>query len=158
MPIDKQTFRSALGRFAAGVTVVTTVGRDGAPCGLTATAFTSVSLDPPLILVCIDKRAESYPHLMEADAFGVSFLEAGQQETSNRFARSGTDKFAGVTTHTGATGAPWIDGALAHLDCRTAQRVDAGDHTIFIGQVEAAEVFSGEPLVYYSGAYRRVVS
>lgn len=157
MPIDKQTFRTALGHFAAGVTVVTTVGRDGTPCGLTATAFTSVSLDPPLILVCIDKRAESYPHLMGADAFSVSFLESGQQATSNQFARSGIDKFAGIATQPGVTGAPWIDGAVAHLDCRTAQQVDAGDHTILVGQVEAAEVFGGEPLVYFNGGYRKIV-
>ncbi len=156
MPIDKQTFRHALGHFAAGVTVVTTVGRDGVAYGLTATAFTSVSLEPPLILVCVDKGAESHPHLLEADAFSVSFLSAEQQSISNGFARSGGDKFAGVTTRTGATGAPWIDGALAHLDCRTQQAVDAGDHTIFVGEVEAAEVFEGEPLVYYASAYRKI--
>ena len=157
MPIDKQNFRHALGHFAAGVTVVTTVGSDGRPYGLTATAFTSVSLDPPLILVCIDKGAESYPHLMTAAAFSVSFLGANQQPTSNQFARSGIDKFEGIATNPGATGAPWIDGALAHLDCRVAQRVDAGDHTIFVGEVEAAEVFEGEPLVYYNSAYRKIV-
>ena len=155
MAIDKQTFRRTLGRFAAGVTVVTTRTKDGTPCGLTATAFSSVSLDPPLVLVCVDKGAESYPHMMEAEAFCVSFLREEQAAVSNQFARSGIDKFAGVATNTSGREIPWIDGCLAHLDCRTEQRVDAGDHTIFIGLVEAAETFAGEPLVYYDGGYRK---
>jgi len=158
MPIDRNSFRTALGQFAAGVTVVTTVGRDGKPYGLTATAFTSVSLDPPLISICIDKGADSYPHLMTADAFAVSILEAAQQAISNQFARSGIDKFADVATRTSASGVPLIEGALVHIDCRVAQRVDAGDHTIFIGQVESAEVFPGTPLLYYGGSYRTLAS
>jgi len=157
MPIDKQTFRQTLGQFAAGVTIVTTLGREGKPCGLTVSAFSSVSLEPPLILVCIDKGAESYPQFWEAEAFCVSILSVAQQQISNQFAKSGTDKFAGVETLPGATGVPWIAGALAHLDCRTTQRVDAGDHSIFVGAVEAAEAFGGEPLIYYSSSYRKIV-
>lgn len=158
MPIDPRSFRTALGQFAAGVTVVTTVGRDGKPYGLTATAFTSVSLDPPLVLVCIDKGAESFPHLLSAPSFAVSILSAAQVEVSNQFARSGTDKFEGVETRTAVTGAPLISGALVHVDCRTTQRVEAGDHVIFIGTVEAADVFAGDPLLYHAGRYRTLAS
>lgn len=154
MPIDPRSFRTALSQFAAGVTVVTTIGRDGKPYGLTATAFTSVSLDPPLVLVCVDKGAESFPHLLAGSAFAVSVLSSEQEEISNQFARSGTDKFEGIATRTAVTGSPLILGALVHIDCRTSQRVEAGDHVIFIGTVESAEVFRGTPLLYYGGAYR----
>lgn len=158
MPIEPQAFRAALSQFAAGVTVVTTIGDDGKPCGLTATAFTSVSLDPPLVLVCIDKGADSFPHLLAAPAFAVSILTAEQQSLSNQFARSGTDKFAGVATRTAVTGSPLIADALVHLDCRTTQRVEAGDHVVFIGMVEFAEVLAGNPLLYHGGAYRTLAS
>lgn len=156
MTIDKQQFRNFLGQFAAGVTIITTVGRDGTSYGLTATAFTSVSLEPPLILVCVDKRSDSYPHLMLADAFSVSFLSSAQQGLSNRFAKSGIDKFDGTPTQVGVNGVPHIVDALAHLDCRVHERVDAGDHTIFLGLVEGGVVGSGEPLLYFRGAYRQL--
>src|SRR5512143_3780975 len=106
MPIDKQEFRRVLGHFAAGVTIVTTVGDDGKPYGLTATAFTSVSLEPPLVLVCVDKRSESHPHFLASGVFTVNFLTREQEEISRRFAISGGDKFVGLTTRAGATGAP----------------------------------------------------
>ena len=154
MAIEKQEFRKVLGSFAAGVTVVTTVGTDGNRYGLTATAFTSVSLDPPLVLVCVDKNTESYPHLMEGKSFAVNFLSADQQDVSNRFAKSGGDKFEIVETRTVATGAPVLAGTLAFVDCEITERVEGGDHTIFIGRVEAAESSDKDPLVYFSGGYR----
>lgn len=156
MPIDKQEFRRVLGHFAAGVSIVTTIGEDGAPYGLTATAFTSVSLDPPLVLVCVDKGAESHPHFHASRVFAVNFLTVGHQELSSRFAVSGGDKFSGVPTRRGTTGSPLLSEALGYLECRTVNVVDAGDHTIFIGQVEAADARAGEPLLYFRGAYREL--
>jgi flavin reductase (DIM6/NTAB) family NADH-FMN oxidoreductase RutF len=154
MPIDKQQFRKTLSHFAAGVTVVTTVGDDGTPSGLTATAFTSVSLQPPLVLVCIDKKAESLSPLQRAGIFAVNFLTAAQEELSQRFAVSGEDKFGGLNTRSGVTGAPLLAGTLGYVECRTTDVRDAGDHFIFIGQVEAADAGDGEPLLYFDGAYR----
>jgi flavin reductase (DIM6/NTAB) family NADH-FMN oxidoreductase RutF len=151
--IEKHDFRRVLGSFAAGVTVVTTRGTDGTAYGLTATAFTSVSLNPPLVLVCVDKRSESHPHLPKSKIFAVNLLAADQEELSGRFATSGTDKFAGLETTTAVTGAPILKGALGYVDCRTTQIVDAGDHTIFIGEIQALDAVEGAPLLYFRGAY-----
>jgi len=156
MPINQQEFRRVLGHFAAGVTVVTTRGEDGTPYGLTATAFTSVSLEPPLVLVCVDKRAESHPHFHAAQLFAVNFLAVDQEHLSRRFAATGGDKFSNLVMHRGTTGAPVLSDALGHLECRIVDVVEAGDHTIFIGQVEAADARDGEPLLYFRGAYRRI--
>jgi flavin reductase (DIM6/NTAB) family NADH-FMN oxidoreductase RutF len=156
MPIDTQEFRRVLGHFAAGVTIITTVGDDGKPYGLTATAFTSVSLEPPLVLVCVDKRAESHPHFHASRVFAVNFLAADQQELSRRFAVSGGDKFTAITLCPGVTGAPLLAGVLGYLECRTTDICEGGDHTIFIGQVEAADARAGEPLVYFRGMYGRI--
>ena len=155
MPIDKQEFRRVMGHFAAGVTIITTIGDDGKPYGLTATAFTSVSLDPPLVLVCVDKQAESHPHFHTSGVFAVNFLAAGQEELSRRFAVSGGDKFSGVQLRQGVTGAPVLTDVLGHLECRTTDVCEGGDHTIFIGQVESADARAGEPLLYFRGAYGR---
>lgn len=156
MTIEKAAFKQILGSFAAGVTVITTVGSDGTAYGLTATAFTSVSLEPPLILVCIDKRSESNTQIPASGKFAVSFLAEGQDALSNQFAKSGIDKFAGVATVTGALGVPYLRDALAILECTTVQAVDAGDHTVFIGQVEAGSATELSPLLYYRGQYRRL--
>lgn len=156
MPIDKEEFRRVLGHFAAGVTIVTTVGDEGRPYGLTATAFTSVSLEPPLVLVCVDKRSDSHPHFHTSRVFAVNFLAHDHEHLSRRFAVSGGDKFTDVPIRTGVTGAPVLAEALGHLECRAVDIIEAGDHTIFIGQVEAAAAREGEPLLYFRGAYRRV--
>lgn len=153
MAIDPREFRRVLGHFAAGVTVVTTRGADGAPHGLTVTAFASVSLVPPLVLVCIDTGAESHPHFRAAGVFAVNFLADGQQEVSRRFALSGGDKFAGSAWRPGVTGAPVLAGTLGHVECRTVQAVAAGDHTIFVGEVEAAAADGDRPLLYFRGGY-----
>ena len=156
MPIDKQEFRRVLGHFAAGVTVVTTVGDDGKPYGLTATAFTSVSLEPPLVLVCVDKRSDSHAHFHTSRVFAVNFLAADHEPLSRRFAVSGGDKFDGLGIHQSPTGAPLLPDALGYLACRTVDVIDAGDHTIFLGQVEAADAREGEPLLYFRGTYRKM--
>jgi flavin reductase (DIM6/NTAB) family NADH-FMN oxidoreductase RutF len=156
MAIERNEFRRVLGNFAAGVTIVTTVGEDGTPYGLTATAFTSVSLNPPLILVCVDKRSESYPHF-GSGVFAVNLLAADQQEISQRFAVSGGDKFSQVDFRCGVTGAPLLPGTIGYLECKTVHVYDGGDHTIYVGEVQAGSANEAEPLLYFRGAYRRVV-
>jgi flavin reductase (DIM6/NTAB) family NADH-FMN oxidoreductase RutF len=156
MPIDKAAFRHALGHFAAGVTVVTTRGADGQPYGLTATAFSSLSLVPPLVLVCIDKKSESFPRFEESDCFAVNFLALGSRDVSQRFATSGGDKFSGIAHRTAATGAPVLEEALGFVDCRTVQRHQGCDHVIYVGEVEATEVTDAEPLLHFHGAYRKL--
>jgi|ERR1700687_357893 len=156
MPIDKQEFRRVLGHFAAGVTIVTTIGDDGKPYGLTATAFTSVSLEPPLVLVCVDKRSESHPHFHTSRVFAVNFLGVDHEHLSRRFAVTGGDKFTDLATDKGVTGAPILPEALGYLDCSTVEVFEGGDHTIFLGRVEAANAREGEPLLYFRGAYRQI--
>ncbi len=153
MSVSAGEFRRALGCFAAGVTVVTTRQPDGAPCGLTASAFTAVSLDPPLVLVCVDRTSESYPHLATAGVFAVNILTAAQEDVSARFAVSGGDKFAGVSFRWGSTGAPVLRQHLAYLECRTVHVYAGGDHTIYVGEVQGSGVGDGRPLVYFRGAY-----
>jgi flavin reductase (DIM6/NTAB) family NADH-FMN oxidoreductase RutF len=154
MAVDRETFRKAMGSFAAGVTVVTTADGAGRPYGLTATAFSSVSLAPPLALVCIDKDAASYGQFAAAAAFAVNFLAADQVEVSNRFASSGSDKFAGVEWRRGELGVPLLPGTLGFAECRLVHAHEGGDHTIFVGEIEVADVGPGEPLIYFRSAYR----
>ena len=156
MPIDRNDFRRVLGNFASGVTVVTTVGSDGNPYGLTVTAFTAVSLEPPLVLVCVDKRAESLPHLQSSQVFAVNFLASGEQETSRRFAVTGGDKFGGVAWGAAGSGAPILPNVVGYVDCRVVNTVEAGDHIIFIGQVDAAAAGTADPLLHFRGGYREV--
>ena len=156
MPIDKDAFRRVLSNFAAGVTVVTTLDRDRQPHGLTATAFTSVSLDPPLVLVCIDKKAETYPHFGSAGVFAVNFLGADQRDVSQHFAKHGGDKFSGLPWRRGVLGTPILDGSVGHVECRIANGFDGGDHTIYVGEIEAADASDGAPLLYFRHAYHRV--
>lgn len=153
MAVDKNEFRRVLARYAAGVTVVTTKGADDKPYGLTATAFTSVSLEPPLVLVCIGKASESYAHFEAQRIFAVNFLRHSQRELSQHFAASGGDKFAHVRWTSHATGAPVLLDALGWVDCRITASHDAGDHTIHIGEVLAADAHDDGPLLYYAGKY-----
>jgi len=153
MALTPTEFRTALRSFAAGVTVVTTRDREGRPSGMTASAFTSVSLDPPLVLVCVDHTATAYPDFRAHGWFAVNVLRREQEALSRRFAESGGEKFRGVPCHEGKTGLPLLDGALATLECRVVETHEAGDHTIFVGEVEAASVGGGRPLVYFHGGY-----
>jgi flavin reductase (DIM6/NTAB) family NADH-FMN oxidoreductase RutF len=156
MAIDKEFFRKVLSHFAAGVTVVTTVDGERRPHGLTATAFSSVSLDPPLVLVCVDKQAETYPQFEPAGVFAVNFLSLEQQQISQRFAKHGGDKFTGLEWRHGRLGAPLLAGTIGHVECRIRHWYDAGDHTIMVGEIESAEALDGEPLLHFRHAYRRV--
>jgi flavin reductase ActVB len=142
------TFREALARFASGVTVVTAPG-PRAPAGFTATGFTSVSLEPPLVLVCVGKKASAHDVVVEAERFGVSILAEEQRWIAEQFARSGVDRFRGVPLR-GAS-VPLIDGALAGLECARRTWLDAGDHTVLIGEVLDASIARGDgrPLVHW---------
>lgn len=163
--LDPPTFRSVLGRFASGVTIVTAVDETGHDHGMTATAFCSVSLLPPLIVVCVDHEATLDQVLARVPGFAVNILSEEQEAISRRFgtaevSRGGTaeeERFIGVGFTRGATtGAALLDDALAHLECRVYERHQAGDHTIVLGAVETAVVFDGRPLLYYRGGYAQL--
>ena len=150
--IDQRRFRDVVGTFPTGVTVVTAPG----PAGLTTNAFASVSLDPPLVLVCFDNGSRTLPAVKRCGCFGVNVLRAGQEELAAVFAskRVAAEKFAEVA-HTEGHGVPILDDALAWLVCRVVELVEAGDHTIGIGRVVALDADdAGEPLVFHRGSYR----
>ncbi len=149
-------FRRVLGHFVSGVTLVTTCDEESRPTGLTASAFTSVSLDPPLVLVCVDHKAQSYPALRDAGRFAVNILRSDQEALSRRFASTRLDKFAGVPFTLSRLGLPLIEESLATIECVTVAAHPEGDHTIFVGRVERATVGSGQPLIYYRGQYDRL--
>jgi flavin reductase (DIM6/NTAB) family NADH-FMN oxidoreductase RutF len=155
--VDARSFRAAMARFATGITVVTAPAVDG-PHGVTVNAFASLSLAPPLVLVCIEQGRYSLEVLDTARVFAVNVLAAGQEHLSRFFSTDsrpeGPHAFDGIAHHPGRL-APILDGCLAVAECRVAARYPGGDHTIFVGQVEAAEVFPGRrPLVYYDRGYR----
>lgn len=151
--IDPHTFRSVLGRFATGVTVLTARDRAGADHGMTASAFCSVSLEPPLVLACIDEQAEMHAVLEAAGHFGISILSEEQEALSRRFAEVETNRFDGVGYSRGSTGVALIDGAIAHLECRITARHPAGDHMIVLGEVVEAAALGQRPLIYYRSGY-----
>jgi 3-hydroxy-9,10-secoandrosta-1,3,5(10)-triene-9,17-dione monooxygenase reductase component len=154
--IDPDEFRRVLGHFATGVTIVTTCDGDAAPAGLTVSAFASLSLDPPLVLVCVDHKAQSYTALRESGRFAVNVLAVGQEAASRRFASTRLDKFDGLPYHVSDFGVPLLDEALAHIECVKVSTHVEGDHTIFVGRVERAKASPGEPLLYYRGRYDRL--
>ncbi|MEJ7811254.1 MAG: flavin reductase family protein [Gemmatimonadaceae bacterium] len=156
MPLDPAKFRSVLGRFASGVTVVTIRDAQGVDRGMTVSAFCSLSLSPPLILVCIDHTAEMYDALGEVEQLAVNILEAGQEAISRRFAEHVGDRFEGIGYSRGVTGAPLISDALAHLECTIVTRHPGGDHTIYVGEVVAAHAMQERPLLYYRGGYTQL--
>ncbi len=154
--MDSFEFRRVLGHWVTGVSVVAARPDDGAPCGLTANAFCSVSLDPPLVLVCVEKTADSHDCIARAGAFSVNVLRGEQEQLARRFAAHDVaEKFDGVGFHAEATGAPVFDDALAWVDCRIWATYEAGDHTIYIGRVLAGDAREGVPLLYYRGGYGR---
>jgi flavin reductase (DIM6/NTAB) family NADH-FMN oxidoreductase RutF len=157
MTVDPDTFRSVLGRFASGITVVTVRDSEGIDHGMTVSAFCSVSLGPPLILICVEHAASTHDALTGASHFAVNILSAEQEPLSRRF--SGLDerkRFNGVGYARGLTGPALLDDALAHIECRRVDRHVAGDHTIVIGEVEAAVARPGRPLLYYRGGYAQL--
>lgn len=150
---DGRDLRRAFGNFATGVTIVTTLAADGKPCGFTANSFTSVSIDPPLLLVSIGKWAHGLPVFTASEGFAVNILAREQRDLSNRFAAAGSDKFAGVEWRAEATGSPVLAGVVAWFDCSHHEQVDAGDHVILIGRIERYAYNTDAPLGFCRGAY-----
>ncbi|HEX6630689.1 MAG TPA: flavin reductase family protein [Gemmatimonadaceae bacterium] len=156
MSLDPDSFRAVLGRFAAGVTVVTALGDDGRDAGMTVTAFCSLSLEPTLILVCIAHDASLHPLLREGTPFAVNILAAGQEALSRRFSGPDPNRFDGVGYTRGRTGVALLDDVLAWVECRVVHLYPGGDHTICVGQVESGEVRPERPLLYYRGGYAQL--
>jgi flavin reductase (DIM6/NTAB) family NADH-FMN oxidoreductase RutF len=154
---DLRTLRDALGCFATGVTVVTCLGADGEPAGLTVNSFTSVSLDPPLLLVCIAKNASSAAPLIAAAQFAVNVLQTGQQPASIRFSTRDQDRFGVTSWSCGEAGAPILKDSLGVFECERFGVHDGGDHHILVGRVVKASFDGGlDPLLYFRGKYRRL--
>ena len=159
--LNPAEFRKAMGCFATGVTIIT-IDQDGEVHGMTANAFTSVSLDPMLVLVCVDHRARTHAHLHARKRFGVNVLASDQQAISDYYAGSAEEhqhaESAGARFERTGHGTPMLQGALAYLECRLHSAQPAGDHTIFIGEVEHVEVREGDPLLFFRGRYRDIGS
>jgi flavin reductase (DIM6/NTAB) family NADH-FMN oxidoreductase RutF len=155
--VTKEDLKKVMGSFAAGVTVVTTLDADGKSVGLTATAFSSLSMAPPLCLVCVHRQGASHDALVASGRFAVNLLGADQVELSNRFASRSDDKFAGVAHRKGdATGCALLDNALATMECELVDVLPGGDHSIFVGKLVAVSVAEGRPLLYWRGGYRQL--
>ena len=149
-------FRQAAGRFATGITVATVMDAEGMPHGLTANSFTSVSLEPPLVLVCVGHAAATLESFRTAKYFGVNILAEDQRTLSERFARKGHNRFEGIDWHPGKTGVPLLPGVVAALECEVHRKIAAGDHDVFLGEVVRVEVHEKTPLVYFAGRYHRL--
>ncbi len=152
-PVDEYRFRGVLSRFASGVTIVTAHSGDGADHGMTVSAFCSLSLEPPLILVCIDHGTVMHGVLESAAAFTVNVLAADQEDLARKFSDPDDDRFEGTSYTRGANGLALLTGAAAWLECVLTDRYEGGDHTFFVGRVEAADAGDARPLVYYRGGY-----
>ncbi len=155
MTLDPSAFRATLGRFATGVTIVTMRDERGIPHGMTATSFASVSLDPPLVLVCVGHESSLSGPLSRAQHFAVNMLSAEQEAAAHTFAASDVDRFGGFMFELGVGDVPILAGSLAHVECRVHERHVAGDHTIIVGEVMHGATTDGEPLLYYRGKYGR---
>ena len=157
MPVDRDLFFRLMGSFASGVTVITSLDEDGVPRGFTASAFCSLSLDPPLCMVGVDLRTETLPAIQSSRGFVVNILADDQQEISQRFASKVADKFAGLSYREGPlTGAPIFEGALAWVECRVAEILPGGDHVIVVGEIQGGETSEGAPLLYFRSRYRNL--
>ena len=155
MSFDSKQQRRIMGMFATGVTVASTLV-DGETWGMTANAVTSLSLNPPLVLLAIDRNSQSHEKFQQGGCFALNILAAEQEEISNRFASSGPKDFSGLQYSTAETGAPILAGSLGWVDCRLAETLSGGDHDIFIGQIVAGDAAEGTPLLFYSGKYARL--
>lgn len=153
---DKRSFRNALGTFATGVAVVTTRTADGVEVGLTVNSFNSVSLDPPLVLWSLASHLPVRPALEACEHYAVNILADDQQWLSQRFASRDADKFVGVAYESGIDGTPLLLGCCARFECRNVQRHPGGDHLIFVSEVVRFDRFDRDPLLFFSGAYRRL--
>ena len=156
MAMDFQELRRIMGQFATGVTVITTKDKSGTPFGLTANGFTSVSLSPPLVLVCVDKATQCYSCFEQSKIFAVNVLSEEQEEISRRFATKGIEKLTGIKWHQGETGVALLDGAIGFIECKVVHGYEGGDHTIYVGEVTNATAAEGQPLLFFKGKYHRL--
>ena len=156
MAVSPEQFRKILGHFATGVTVVTTRLASGERWGFTVNSFTSVSLSPPLVLVCVDHATESFQAMRRAEYFAVNFLAEDQESVSRVFASRSPDRFRHITSSEGPHGSPLLDGCLGFVECRQIASHAHGDHTIIVGEVVEAKASGGHPLLFYRGSYTRL--
>ena len=155
-PVTEDDFRSALSRFPSGVTVATTKDAAGRPHGITVSAFCSVSLVPPLVLICIEGTTASHNAFAESGVFVVNVLKESQQALSEQFAAPAVDKFEDVDFRSGIEGVPVLKDALASVECRLRHVYGGGDHTIYVGEVETVNLGDGDPLIYFQGEYNGI--
>jgi flavin reductase (DIM6/NTAB) family NADH-FMN oxidoreductase RutF len=155
---DTRELRNALGRMPTGVTVITAQAPSGKREGLTANSFSALSLDPPLVIWSLSRKAKSLDNIVAAGHFAINVLRAGQADLSHRFATPMEDKFEGVAVHSGLGGSPVLDGALASFECRIEATMDGGDHVLFVGRVLQLSYGQGDPLIFNAGAYCTAVS
>ena len=156
MALDAREIRNVLGHFATGVTVITTSDKTGKPFGLTVNSFTSLSLNPPLVVVCVDKTVDCYSCFDESKVFAVNILSEDQEELSRRFATKGIEKFAGIQWRMGEHGLPLLDGVIGTIECKVTRSYEGGDHTIFLGEILSATVKGDRPLLFFKGKYHRL--
>lgn len=156
MTIDHDAFRAVLGRFPTGVTVVTAAGPGGQDQGMTVSAFCSLSLDPPFVLICIDHSASMYESLRGASHFVVNILCEDQEALARRFSGTDPNRFDGIGYGRGQTGLVVLDDVLGCIECRVTARYEGGDHDVFFGEVEFASASDGKPLLYYRGGYAQL--
>jgi flavin reductase (DIM6/NTAB) family NADH-FMN oxidoreductase RutF len=154
--VGSEEFRHACGRFATGITVATVMDSDGVPHGLTVSSFTSVSLDPPLVSICLGHEVSSIDLFRAANYFGINILTEAQRSLSDHFARKGHDRFQGVAWTAGETGVPLIYDVLAAIECQVEQRIPVGDHDVFVGRMVATRVTEAAPLLHFAGGYRKM--
>ncbi|HLK51739.1 MAG TPA: flavin reductase family protein [Bryobacteraceae bacterium] len=154
--VSSEDFRRACGRFATGVAIASVMDEAGTAHGLTVSSFTSVSLNPPLLLICLGQEVTMIEAFRRAPYFGINILREQDRELSQRFATKGLDRFNGIGWRPGRTGVPLIDSALATIECETYQRFGSGDHDILVGRVVGTRVEEGTPLLYYASRYRKL--
>jgi flavin reductase (DIM6/NTAB) family NADH-FMN oxidoreductase RutF len=152
--VTSAEFRRACGRFATGVAIATVLDGRGTPHGLTVSSFTSASLDPPLILICLGHRVSAIDAFRASPHFGINVLAGDQRDLAERFARTAQDRFDGLNWRRGKTGVPLLPGVLAAIECAVRQRIAAGDHDVFVGEMVGACVAAGAPLVHFASHYR----
>ena len=156
MSLDPDAFRAVMGRFASGVTIVTATDSDGSDHGMTVSAFSSVSLQPPLVVVCIDQVASMHDILVNAQYFAINILASNQEPIARRFADTGAQRFEGIGYRSGENGVPVLNDVLAFIECRRVSSTTAGDHTIIVGETVATAVRDGRPLLYYRGGFAQL--
>lgn len=156
MSLDPDAFRAVLGRFATGVTIVTATDAQGVDHGMTVSAFSSLSLNPPLVLICIEHSASMHALLLETSHFAINILSDAQEETARRFAETGAQRFTGVGFTRGDRNLPILNDVLAYVECRRVAVHEGGDHSIIVGETETAIVRDGKPLLYYRGGFAQL--